>query len=82
MPRPLAGFFVSGEGDVRLHLAAGSLGRHMRLLRHNITPSSTSWMTATHIMRAQVDRVTEEDRTILAALAGIETKSESETEDD
>ena len=32
--------------------------------------------------RAQVDRVMEEDRAILAALAGIETKSESETEDD
>ena len=33
-------------------------------------------------MRAQVDRIMEEDRAILAALAGIETKSESEAEDD
>ena len=33
-------------------------------------------------MRVQVDRVTEEDRAILAALAGIEKKSESEVEDD
>jgi hypothetical protein len=33
-------------------------------------------------MRAQVDRIMEEDRAILAALAGIEKKSESETEDD
>ena len=30
----------------------------------------------------QEDRVMEEDRAILAALAGIETKSKSETEDD
>ena len=29
-------------------------------------------------MRAQVDRIMEKDRAILAALAGIETKSESE----
>jgi hypothetical protein len=33
-------------------------------------------------LRAQEDRVMEEDRAILAALAGIEKKSESETEDD
>ena len=33
-------------------------------------------------MRAQVDRVTEGDRTILAALAGIKKKSESEAEGD
>ena len=33
-------------------------------------------------LRAQVDRVMEEDRAILAALAGIEKKSESEAEDD
>jgi chitinase len=33
-------------------------------------------------MRAQVDRIMEEDRAILAALAGIETKSESEAEDE
>ena len=33
-------------------------------------------------LRAQVDRVMEEDQAILAALAGIETKSESEAEDD
>ena len=33
-------------------------------------------------LRAQVDRIKEEDRAILAALAGIETKSKSETEDD
>lgn len=33
-------------------------------------------------MRAQVDRVMEEDRVILAALAGIEKKSESKAEDD
>jgi hypothetical protein len=33
-------------------------------------------------MRAQVDRIMEKDRAILAALAGIETKSESEAEDD
>ena len=31
-------------------------------------------------MRAQVDRVMREDRAILAALAGIEAKSESEAE--
>jgi acyl dehydratase len=33
-------------------------------------------------LRAQVDRVMEEDQAILAALAGIEPKSESEAEDD
>ena len=33
-------------------------------------------------LRAQVDRVMEEDHAILAALAGIEKRSESETEDD
>ena len=33
-------------------------------------------------LRAQVDRIMEEDRAILAALAGIEAKSEGETEDD
>ena len=33
-------------------------------------------------LRAQLDRVMEEDRAILAALAGIEKKSKSETEDD
>ena len=33
-------------------------------------------------MRAQVDHIMEKDRAILAALAGIETKSESEAEDD
>ena len=33
-------------------------------------------------LRAQVDRIMEEDRAILAALAGIEKKSESEAEDD
>ena len=33
-------------------------------------------------MRAQVDRIMEEDCAILAALAGIETKSEGEAEDD
>jgi len=33
-------------------------------------------------LRAQVDRIMEEDRAILAALADIETKSESEAEDD
>jgi hypothetical protein len=33
-------------------------------------------------MRAQVDRIMEKDRAILAALAGIETKSESEAEGD
>jgi hypothetical protein len=33
-------------------------------------------------LRAQEDRVMEEDRAILAALAGIEKKSESEAEDD
>ena len=32
-------------------------------------------------LRAQVARVMEEDHTILAALAGIETKSEGEAED-
>jgi hypothetical protein len=32
-------------------------------------------------MRAQADRVTEEDRTILAALAGVEEKHESEADD-
>ena len=33
-------------------------------------------------LRAQVDRIMEEDRAILAALAGIEKKSESGAEDD
>ena len=33
-------------------------------------------------LRSQVDRIMEEDRAILAALAGIEKKPESETEDD
>ena len=33
-------------------------------------------------LRAQVDRIIEEDRAILAAHAGIEKKSESEAEDD
>jgi hypothetical protein len=33
-------------------------------------------------LHAQVDRIMEEDRAILAALAGIEKKSESEAEDD
>ena len=33
-------------------------------------------------LRAQEDRVMEEDRAILAALAGIEKKSESEAEED
>ena len=33
-------------------------------------------------LRAQVDRIMEEDHAILAALAGIEKKSESEAEDD
>ena len=33
-------------------------------------------------LRAQVDRIMEEDRAILAALAGIETISEGEAEDD
>lgn len=33
-------------------------------------------------LRAQVDRIMEEDRAILAALAGIEKKPEIETEDD
>ena len=33
-------------------------------------------------LRVQVDHIMEEDRAILAALAGIETKSESEAEDD
>ena len=33
-------------------------------------------------MRAQVDRIMEEDREILAALAGVEEKHESEAEDD
>ena len=33
-------------------------------------------------LRAQVDRFMEEDQAILAALAGIEPKSESEAEDD
>ena len=32
-------------------------------------------------LRAQVDRIMEEDRAILAALAGIEKKSEREAED-
>ena len=33
-------------------------------------------------LRAQVDRVMEEDRAILAALAGIEKKTETEADDD
>ena len=33
-------------------------------------------------LRAQVDRIMEEDHAILAALAGIEKTPESETEDD
>jgi hypothetical protein len=33
-------------------------------------------------MRAQVDRIMEEDRAILGTLAGIEKKSESEAEED
>ena len=33
-------------------------------------------------LRSQVDRIMEEDRAILAALAGTEKKPESETEDD
>ena len=33
-------------------------------------------------LRAQVNRIMEEDRAILAAPAGIETKSESEAEDE
>ena len=33
-------------------------------------------------LRAPVERVQEEDRAILAALSGIEKKSESEAEDD
>jgi hypothetical protein len=33
-------------------------------------------------MRAQVDRIMEEERAILAALAGIEKKPESKAEDD
>jgi acyl dehydratase len=33
-------------------------------------------------LRAQVDRVMEEDQAILAALAGTEKKPEGETEDD
>ena len=33
-------------------------------------------------LRAQVERVMEEDRAILAALAGIEKKSEGEAEND
>jgi hypothetical protein len=33
-------------------------------------------------LRAQVDRVMEEDHAILAALAGIEKKSETEADDD
>jgi hypothetical protein len=33
-------------------------------------------------LRAQVDRVIEEDCVILAALAGVEEKHESEAEDD
>ena len=33
-------------------------------------------------LRAQVDRIMEEDRTILAALAGIEKKPDGEAEDD
>ena len=33
-------------------------------------------------LRAQVDRIMEEDHAILAALAGIEKKPESEAEDD
>ena len=33
-------------------------------------------------LRAQVDRIMEEDHAILAALAGIEKKSEDEAEDD
>ena len=33
-------------------------------------------------LRAQVDRVMEEDHAILAALAGIEKKSKSETKND
>jgi len=39
-------------------------------------------MTATHICARKVDRVIEEERAILAALAGIEKKPESEAEDD
>ena len=33
-------------------------------------------------MRAQIDRIMEEERAILVALAGIETKSEGEAEND
>ena len=33
-------------------------------------------------LRAQIDRIMEEDRAILAALAGIDNKPESEAEDD
>ena len=33
-------------------------------------------------LRAQIDRIMEEDRAILAALAGIEKKPESEAEDE
>ena len=33
-------------------------------------------------MRVQVGRIMEEDRAILAALAGVEEKQESEAEDD
>jgi hypothetical protein len=39
-------------------------------------------MTATHICARKVDRVMEEDRVILAALAGTENKPEREAEDD
>ena len=33
-------------------------------------------------LRAQIDRIMEEDRAILAALAGIEKKSKNDVEDD
>ena len=33
-------------------------------------------------LRAQIDRIMEEDRAILAALAGIEKKSKNNVEDD
>ena len=60
---------------------AGSFGKYMKPRRYDITPSSISRMMATLIC-TQVDRVMEEGRAILAALAGTEKKPESETEDD
>ena len=53
----------------------------MRLRRCDITPFSRSLTMTTHICARKVDRVVEEDRAILIALAGIDKKSMSEAED-